>query len=315
MTDRRRAVTVVGSLHVDLIASADRLPAPGESLIGHAFAIHPGGKAGNQATQVALAGTTVHLVARLGDDAFGRDLRSRLAAKGVDLAYVATDPDAATGASAVLAGADGEYASIIVPGAAGCLSVADVDAAGAAFAASRAVMLQLEIPVAVSAHAATIAAALGATVVLNASPAPPRAIPHDLLTHVDLLVVNAVEAARLGGGTVVDAASAVAAGERLRTTHGVPAVVVTLGAGGAVAVTDEGATHQPAWPVEVVDTVGAGDAFVGALVAELVAGRSFPAALPVAAAAGALATTTAGAFDAIPTRDDIAAFLAAHAGA
>ena len=199
--DYPTGVTVVGSLHVDLVATAERLPRRGESVIGHRFALHPGGKAGNQATQVARCGVPARLISRVGDDDFGRELGNRLTRAGVDLAFTAIDREEATGASPLLVGADGEYASIIVPGAAARLSVADVDAARPALAASRAVMLQLEIPAAISAHAAAVAAEHGATVVLNASPAPssPATLSPDLVRHVDLLLTNGIEAERLGG--------------------------------------------------------------------------------------------------------------------
>ncbi len=313
MTERP-AVTVVGSLHVDLVATADRLPRRGESLVGHGFAMHPGGKGGNQASQVARCGLRAFLVTRLGDDLFGGELRRRLTEKGVDLTFAGVDGGASTGASPLFVGADGEYASIIVPGAAARLSPADIDAARPAFAASGAVMLQLEIPLQVSAYAGALAAGHGAMVVLNAAPAPspPADLPRDLVRHVDLLVVNGIEAEWLGGGAVANPTLARVAAERLRESHGIPNVIVTLGAGGSVAATIDGTVHQPAWPVGVVDTVGAGDAFVGALVAEVVRGRSIIDALPFAAAAGALAATKAGAFDAIPTRDDIAAFVFAR---
>ena len=128
MATERRAVTVIGSVHMDLIAVADRLPARGESLTGHRFAMHPGGKAGNQAAQVALNDVPTFIVSRLGDDLFGHDLLAWLAAKGVDTCHVMIDSTEATGASPLLVGGDGEYASIIVPGASALLTESDVDA-------------------------------------------------------------------------------------------------------------------------------------------------------------------------------------------
>ncbi|HKG24134.1 MAG TPA: PfkB family carbohydrate kinase, partial [Thermomicrobiales bacterium] len=209
MAPDRQGVTVVGSVHMDLIAVADRLPRHGESLIGRSFAAFPGGKAGNQAAQVAGNDCPAFLVARLGDDHFGRELRERLMAKGVDTSRVAIDPKIPTGASPLLVGGDGEYASIIVPGAAARLSEADIDAARPAIARSAALILQLEIPVGVTAYAARVARELGALIVLNASPAPESAadIPDDLWRRVGLLVVNAFEAARLGAPADATAAS------------------------------------------------------------------------------------------------------------
>ena len=124
----------LGSVHMDLIATAERLPAPGESVTGGTFAMAPGGKAGNQACQLALAGADTAIVTRLGDDAFGAQLTAALEARGVDTSHVSIDKEAATGASTVLA-AEGDYASIIAPGAAGRLSHEDVERARAAIAA------------------------------------------------------------------------------------------------------------------------------------------------------------------------------------
>ena len=114
--ERAPRVVVLGSVHMDLIATAARLPGRGESVTGGTFAMAPGGKAGNQACQCALAGAETRILTRFGDDAFGRELTSALAARGVDVSLVAVDPEAATGASTVLAG-EGDYQSIIAPGA------------------------------------------------------------------------------------------------------------------------------------------------------------------------------------------------------
>lgn len=311
MATERAAVTVVGSVHMDLIAVADRLPVRGESLTGHRFAMHPGGKAGNQAAQVALQGVPAFVVARLGEDHFGGILRNRLAEMGVDTSFLAADPAVATGASPLLVGSDGEYASIIVPGAAARLSEHDVDAARPAIAQSAAVMLQLEIPVAATLYAAQTARELGADVVLNASPAPsrPNDLPAALLEAVDLLAVNGLEAERLGGFPVASLATAKDAASRLRERFGIATVVVTVGDLGAVAVTPSESAEAAAWGVDVVETVGAGDAFVGTLVAERVRGAPLGEALRRATAAGAIAVTRPGAFDALPTRAELLAFL------
>src|SRR3712207_6089170 len=138
------AVTVVGSVHMDVVATAARLPARGESLVGHRVALSPGGKAGNQAAQAALNDARTFFVGRVGDDVFGKRLRAALAGTGVDTTYLTVDPQEATGISPVLTGADGEYASIIVPGAGQRLEPEDLDAARDAFARSAVLLLQFE---------------------------------------------------------------------------------------------------------------------------------------------------------------------------
>src|SRR5947208_1705145 len=149
--DRRPKVVVLGSVHMDLIAIASRLPAPGESVLG-TFTMAPGGKGGNQACQFALAGAQTTIVTKLGRDAFGTQLIEALAAKGVNTRLVAVDPVAATGASTVFAGG-GDYTSIIAPGAAASLSEADIDRALLDIASADALVLQLELPAAISAYA------------------------------------------------------------------------------------------------------------------------------------------------------------------
>ena len=296
-------VIVVGSVHMDVVATADRLPGKGESVVGHRVALSPGGKAGNQAAQAALNDARTFFVGRIGRDVFGDQLRAALARTGVDTTYLTVDPHEATGVSPVLTGADGEYASIIVPGAGQRLEPKDVEAARDAFARSAVLLLQLEIPVRISAHAAQLARSLGVRVIFNASPAPigAEAIPVALWSAVDVLLVNGVEAERLSGMPVSDVTAAVMASEDLQQRFGIQTVIVTLGGRGAVALDERGARRLQAWPVPVVETIGAGDAFAGVLASEMARGRHLDQALPLANVAGALAVTRSGAHDALPT--------------
>jgi ribokinase len=305
-------VSVVGSVHMDVIATADRLPGKGESVVGHRMALSPGGKGGNQAAQAALNDARTFLIGRIGRDHFGDQLRAALARTGVDTTYLTVDSQEATGISPVLTGADGEYASIIVPGAGQLLKPQDVEAARTAFTQSAVLLLQLEIPVQISIHAARLARSLGLQVMFNASPAPADAgkIPAALWSNVDVLVVNGVELQRLSAIPVADVSAAVTASEGLRRQFSIPSVIVTLGGHGVMALDDRGSRHLPAWPVPVVETIGAGDAFAGVLASELARGRNLDEALPLANAAGALAVTRHGAHDSLPTGAQIRAFLA-----
>src|SRR5829696_543409 len=170
--DAPAGVCVVGSVHMDVIATADRLPAVGESFVGHRVALSPGGKAGNQAAQAALNDARTFLIGRIGRDVFGDQLRAALARTGVDTTYLSADSQEATGISPVFTGADGEYASIIVPGAGQRLQAADIEAARDAFAQSAVLLIQGEIPIQISTHAARLARSLGGQVIFNASPSP-----------------------------------------------------------------------------------------------------------------------------------------------
>ena len=303
-------VVVLGSVHMDLIATADRLPGRGESVGGGVFTMAPGGKGGNQACQFVLAGARAHMVTRLGADAFGRTLLEGLQAKGVGTALVALDPDHPTGASTVLA-AEGDYSSIIAPGAAAFLSSEDVEKARPIIERADALVLQLELPVKVTAMAAEIAAAAGKRVILNASPAPDSAdaIPGALWRATSVLVVNRVEAGRLLGQPV-DSGPVEADIADLAQTLGIGTVVVTLGGDGVTAMQGSTAVHQPAFPAEVVDAVGAGDAFLGVFATALIEGLSLAEALRRGAAAGALAVSRRGVYAALPTRSEVDRLLA-----
>jgi ribokinase len=310
-TEAQTGVCVVGSVHMDVVATADRLPGKGESVVGHCVALSPGGKAGNQAAQAALNNARTFLVGRIGQDVFGDRLREALAHSGVDTTYLTVDAQEATGVSPVLTGADGEYASIIVPGAGQRLEPRDIEAASEAFAQSAVLLIQCEIPLQISGYAARLAQSPGCRVIFNASPAPAAAgaIPDAVWSAVDVLLVNGVEAERLSGMPVSDVPATVTASERLRRRFGIPSVIVTLGGQGVVAIDERGTRHLPAWPVPVVETIGAGDAFAGVLASELARGRELQEALPLANAAGALAVTRSGAHDALPTGAQILAFL------
>lgn len=307
----RNGVCVVGSIHMDVAATAERLPARGESLIGQSGHVRPGGKAGNQAVQAARHGAQTFFIGRVGQDIFGERLRQALADAGVDTTYLTVDADAVTGFSPVLTGADGEYASIILPGASGTLGPVDIDTASEAFVRSAVLLLQGEIAISVSAYAAELAQSQGCVVIFNASPAPtdPAAIPDALWSAVTILLVNGAEAERLSGVAVTDIGSAMAASSTLRQRLGMPAVIVTLGGDGVVVLDEQGPRHVPAWRVPVVETIGAGDAFAGVLASEVASGTSLDEALPPALAAGALAVTRPGAYDALATGAEIRAFL------
>ena len=298
---------VVGSLHMDLIATAGTLPTPGASVTGDSFVRSPGGKAGNQAVQLARLGIPTSLVARVGIDPFGDDLVAAMTAAGVDASLIARDPDQATGASTVLS-AEGDYLSIIVPGASASLTRADLDAVPPSI---EVVLVQLELPDQVAAMVAAWATERGLPLVLNASPLPDSLA--DLITGVvksaDTVVVNRAEAARLAERGVASAADAHLAAEAIAERYGVGTILVTLGASGALCRHPAGIDFHPGWPVRVVDTVGSGDAFLGTFVASRIEGRSVPIAMERATAAGALACTHGGAFAGMPDPEELQAFI------
>ncbi|MDP3855816.1 ribokinase [Phenylobacterium sp.] len=279
---RRVDITVVGSINLDLVATAATLPAPGETVTGATLGRHPGGKGANQALAAQRLGATVRLVGRVGDDAMADEALALLAAGGVDLSGVARDAEAPTGVALIAVSLAGENQIVVASGA------------NAAFLPQHltspprgALICQLEIPLATVEKA--VAAAEG-FVCLNLAPA--AEIPETLLQRADLIVVNETEAAFYG--------------ERLHRAPGL--VAVTLGARGAElrrAGELLASTIPP--PVEVVDTTGAGDTFVAALTLALLEERPPRDALTFACKAGALATTRAGAQPALPLRSEVEA--------
>ena len=286
-------VIVVGSVNVDLVATARRLPAPGETVIGASFAPHHGGKGGNQAVAAARLGAATWFVGAVGDDPFGVQARAALAADGVETTELATLAGTATGVALILVDAAGENSIVVASGANAGLTPDAVRAALRRLApgSGDVVLVGHEIPTE-TAHAALEAArSTGATTILN--PAPASGLGRQVVAAADIVTPNEGEAA------VLAAAGAVAG-----------TMLVTLGGAGARLTTRDGSRDIPAPAVTVVDTVGAGDTLNGALAASLAEGRPIEDAASLAVAAAALAVTRPGARDGMPARVELDRFLA-----
>jgi ribokinase len=293
----RPAIVVVGSVNLDLVVRVARLPGPGETVSGGDVFRNPGGKGANQAVAAARLGRGVAMVGRVGDDQAGRELLASLRADGVDTAHVRVADGVPSGAAFITVGDDGENQIVVSPGANARLAPEDVGAAGAALRAAAVTLVQLEVPLA--AVTAAVRAA-GGRVVLN--PAPVRTLPAELLGEVDVLVPNRVELAQLAGAPVpatVEEAAALAGRLPAR------AVVVTLGADGALVVEQGRASHVPAVPVRPVDTTAAGDAFCGGLADALAAGADLQDAARWAVRVAAAACTRPGAQASLPIPDEV----------
>jgi ribokinase len=299
-------ITVVGSLNMDLVARAARIPQPGETIIGRDFHTLPGGKGANQAVAAARLGATVAMVGRVGGDAFARPLLDNLAAAGVDHTFVIQDSGAATGVALIVVDAAGQNSIVVASGANMRLSPADVEGAETAIAAADVLLLQLETSLETVTRAAQIAHARGVTVILN--PAPAQPLPPALLSLVDLLVPNESETALLTGLPIDSRARVEAAAGALRAS-GVGAVILTLGERGALLAQAGGTQAFPAFTVTAVDTTAAGDAFMGGLAVALAEGQSLAESIRWGNAAGALAATQLGAQPSLPTRRAVEKFL------
>lgn len=299
-------VVVVGSVNVDLVVRAARLPAAGETVTGGAFARHGGGKGANQAVAARRAGAKVHLIGAVGDDDLGRNAVEELVREGIDVGAVRVVAGVPTGVAVIVVDDRGENLIAVAPGANQALGRVDVDRwQRAAMPRTPWVcLLDLEVPDPPLIAAARAARAAGAALLVN--PAPARQPPDEVLDAGPILTPNRLEATALSG-----ASDPTAAARALRARTGRP-VLVTLGADGVLVVDERGSRTVAAYRVRAVDTTGAGDAFSGALAASLAAGRSLDDAVPRAIAAGALSVTVPGARDGMPTADAIEAFLAAH---
>jgi ribokinase len=295
-------VLIVGSANVDFTIALPRLPRPGETVSEGTLLVARGGKGANQAVAARRLGAEVRLLACVGDDASGRDVRAALAAEGIGTDAVLTSAGAATGTALIVVDAQGRNQIAVAPGANRALTVADVEARDADLAWAEVVICSLEVPLPVARRALELARGRGAITILNPAPFPDAGV--DFLELVDYLTPNETEAARLTGRPVADAESAATVAAAIHA-RGAARVVLTLGAAGALADGRDGRCHAPAFAVTVVDTTGAGDAFNGALAVALAERRPLAAALRFANAAAALACTKRGAQPALPTRAEV----------
>jgi ribokinase len=300
-------IVVVGSSNTDMIIKMDRIPRPGETILGGEFFTAAGGKGANQAIGAARAGGRVTFVARVGNDSFGEQAVAGFARDGVDVKYVVRDRARPSGVALIFVGNNGENSIAVASGANGNLSPDDVVNAREALAEAGAVLMQLETPLETVEAAAALAAKAGVRVILN--PAPARPLPGSLLRHVSILTPNETEAECLTGIAITDLQSAARATEVLLRS-GVQSAILTLGSQGAW-IASEGINQLvPGFKVTPVDTTAAGDIFNGALAVALVEGRDLVDAVRFANAAAAISVTRKGAQPSAPVRSEIDALMA-----
>ncbi len=306
--DQNRAgrVVVLGSLNMDLIVRTERLPGPGETVLGGAFGTAAGGKGANQAVAAARLGAMVSMIGCVGADEYGRQLLEVAGAAGVATDRVHT-VDLPTGVALIVVDANGQNLIAVAQGANSLMTREMVAREAELIRSANIVVAQLEVPLDAIAAAGELARAAGVPFLLNAAPA--RDDIADLLPLITILVVNETELAIVSGREVgVGPEVAAAAGLLAR---GPKAVIVTLGARGSILVDTRGSVALPSYPVQVVDSTAAGDAFVGALAARYSRGESLEAAARYASAAGALACTRPGAQPSLPTVEDVAKLMRA----
>jgi ribokinase len=295
-------ILVVGSLNMDLVVRTAHHPEPGETVIGSDFHTFPGGKGANQAVTSARLGAQVKMIGRVGADAFGETLLRTVAQAGVDTRYISQDAGISTGIALITLDKDGSNTIVLDLGANARLTPQEILDAEPAFKDARVLVTQLEIPLETTRTTIEIARKYNLPIILN--PAPAQGLDIGSVAGIDYLIPNQNELQILAGTADVHQAA------KILMKSGVVALIVTLGEGGVLVMEGQTETLIPAYHVPVVDTVGAGDAFVGAFAVALTEGKTTLQAAAFGNAAGALCVTRSGAQPSLPTRAEIEQFLA-----
>jgi len=298
-------VLVIGSSNTDLVIRANKLPSPGETVLGGAFFTAAGGKGANQAVAAARAGAQVTFVARMGCDDFGAQALSAFQREEIDTQWIVSDPHLPSGVAFILVDDRGENSIVVASGANAALSPDQIQ--DQAYEDAEICLLQLEIPLETVVHAASLSKKNKTRVVLN--PAPAANLPEEIWPHLFLITPNQTEAEHLTGISPNSPQNIAKAADKL-LQKGAQNAIITLGAQGAFLATPDQTLHIPAFKATPIDTTGAGDAFNGALSCALSENQALETAIRFACAAGVLTVGKAGAQPAIPTRDQIDALLA-----
>lgn len=300
-------IVVVGSLNMDLVVRTERIPRPGETILGDDFRTIPGGKGANQAVAAARLGARVSMVGCVGQDAFGQTLLDGLRRERVNVAHVHQLADAPTGVAMITVEASGQNSIVVASGANMLMTSQQVTEALTALAPFQVLVMQLESPLGAVSMAARQARSLDAHVILN--PAPARSLPAEFLQAVHILIPNESETELLTGQAVSSLSQAQVASQSL-LRQGPEAVIITLGSRGALVATKDGdMEHLAPHTVDVVDTTAAGDAFVAGVAVGVGEGMSLVEAAQLGNAAGALVVTRMGAQPAMPRRQNVQKLL------
>jgi len=307
-----KPIVVVGSVNLDLVCTAERIPVPGETVSGTNFQTFPGGKGANQAVAVARLGYPVSMVAKVGDDEFGNGLRNGLQEAGVDVRKVATAKRTASGVALISLDRKGQNSITVVPGANGKLLPRDLEKALPLLRSAGMILAQLEVPIETVEYLSAAAHRLQVPLMLD--PAPARQLPGKLLRQVAYLTPNESETCTLCNlnGRELNAATVAEFAQHLQSM-GATNVIIKMGKDGAYVVGVNGLRKMvPAFKVKAVDSTAAGDAFNGGLAVALMRGKSLDEAARFGAAVAALSVTRMGAQPAMPTAREVASLLKRH---
>ena len=306
---RAKKIVVVGSCNTDMVIKADRLPVPGETILGGTFFMNPGGKGANQAVAAARMGGNVTLISKTGNDVFGKQSVMLYTAENIKTDYIFSDPKHPSGVALITVDAQGENCIVVASGANAPLSPSDIDKASTEIESSDLILMQLEIPIETVEYVAEKAQKKDIKVILN--PAPARALSDNLLKNLYIIIPNKSEAEILSGIKVTDIESAKLAANII-SSKGVNIVVITLGSQGALIKEYDDFLFVDALKVEALDTTAAGDTFCGAVCVGLSEGKSILESVKLAARAAAITVTRMGAQSSIPYRSELPSLDVEH---
>jgi len=299
---KKAKIVVVGSSNTDMIIKVDKIPAPGETIIGGEFSMAAGGKGANQAVAAARAGGEVNFIACVGEDMFGKQAIEGFVKDGINIDYVSKIKDYASGVALIFVDQKGENSIAVASGANSQLMPVHIERAKNAITSADILVMQLETPIETVNTAAKLATENGVKVILN--PAPARPLEDETLNHVSILTPNESETELLTGIKVTDENSASKAADSL-LPRGIEMILITLGPRGVFLATSDIREIVPSFEVNAVDTTAAGDVFNGALAVSLAENKSLIDAVRFANAAAALSVTKLGAQPSAPNREEI----------
>lgn len=295
-------IVVIGSCNTDMVITTDRLPKPGETVLGGNFKMFSGGKGANQAVAAARLGGNVSFIANLGDDLFGKQLIEQYKKEGIDTRYVFSDINSPTGVALITVDENGENSIAVASGANAALRPDNIEKAIDIIESTDILLMQLEIPLQTVEYAARLAHAKGAKVILN--PAPATSLSNELLKSLYAIIPNQIEAEILSGIRIADSISARKATDII-AAKGVDKVIITLGERGVFVKDKTNYYKIPAHKVKVIDTTAAGDTFCGAVCVALSEGMPVYEAAEMANKAASIAVSRQGAQSSIPFREEV----------
>lgn len=295
-------IVVVGSCNTDMVVKANKLPAPGETVLGGTFLMNPGGKGANQAVAAARLGGNVALISKIGNDLFGKQSIELFRAEGIDTDYVFTDNKNPSGVALISVDSSGENCIIVASGANSSLDISDINKAQKILIEASIILIQFEIPMQTVEYVIKFASKYNKKIILN--PAPAQILSEQFLTSISLIIPNRIEAELLTGIKVYDWESAKKAADKMEE-KGLKNIIITLGSLGVLVKTKSNHYIISAHEVKAVDTTAAGDTFCGALCVALSEGQDIISAAKFANKASSITITRMGAQSSIPNKKEL----------